>query len=159
MIDDGALRAQLQRLLDWEDAHVSFGTAVEGIPARLRGQVPDGFAHSVWQLVEHLRRTQHDILDFCVSPEYEEPASMDEYWPSSAAPPSDAAWDEAIAGYFEDLERLKALAADPRVRLADAVPNGTGQSYLRELVLVADHTAYHVGQIVQVRRALGNWSS
>jgi len=159
MFDDGRGREVLQRLLDWEDAHVSFRAAVQAVPRDLRGRVPPGFAHSLWQLVEHLRRTQRDILDFCVASDYEEPSGMEEYWPADAAPPGDAAWDDAVAAYVADLERLKALAADPGVTLSDRVPNGTGQTFLRELLLVADHTAYHVGQIVQVRRALGDWSS
>lgn len=158
MDKDAALRAQLRKLLDWEDAHVSFDTAVQGIAAADRGRTPAGLAHSPWQLLEHLRLTQRDILDFCRDPGYVEPGSMEEYWPPSASPPSEAAWEESIAAFRRDREELKRLAADTSIDLYARIPHGTGQTYLRELVLVADHTAYHVGQLVAVRRALGSWS-
>ena len=154
---DDALRDHLRRLLDWEDAHSSFDAAVEGLPAELRGVVPDGDAHSAWQLLEHLRRCQIDILDFCRDPSYVEPASMEEYWPEGSAPPTDAAWDESVAAFRRDLEDLKRLAGDRSVDLFDRIPHGSGQTYLRELLLVADHNAYHVGQLVAVRRRLGAW--
>jgi uncharacterized damage-inducible protein DinB len=151
------LRRQLASLLDWEDAHVNFDRAVTGVPPAQCGVVPAGFAWSLWQLVEHLRLVQFDILDFCRNPEYVEPASMSSYWPASAAPPSPARWSKAVAAVGSDRQALKALATDARVDLFARIPHGTGQTYLRELVLVADHTAYHVGQIVAVRRALGIW--
>ena len=151
------LRAQLARMLEWEDAHVSFDRAVEDVPAKQRGIVPPGFAWSLWQLVEHIRLTQSDILDFCRNPAYAEPASMSEYWPDSPASPSNRSWDETVAAVRRDREALKALARDTKVDLFARIPHGDGQTYLRELLLVADHTAYHVGQIVAVRRALGTW--
>ena len=155
---DGSLREHLRKLLDWEDAHVSFDHAVEGVPEEKRGIVPAGFAWSLWQLVEHIRLTQFDILDFCRNAEYVEPASMSAYWPDSAEPPSARRWDEAIAAVRRDRDALKAMAHDANVNVFARIPHGTGQTYLRELILVADHTAYHVGQIVAVRRALGIWS-
>ena len=157
MDHDTALRQQLAAILDWGDAHATFDSAVKGIPLRLRGVTPPGLAHSPWQLLEHLRLTQWDILDFSVNPDYEEPASMDEYWPASAAPPSDEAWDESVAAVKRDREQLKRLAADKNVDLFAKIPHGSGQTVLRELLLVADHTAYHVGQLVDARRALGIW--
>lgn len=146
----------LARLLNWEDAHVGFEKAVADVPPALRGVVPEGLPYSVWQLVEHLRIAQSDILDFCVNPKYEEKKWPDDYWPSPA-PPTSAAWDEAIAGYRRDREGLQQLAGDPTVDLFARIPHGTGQTYLRELLLVADHNAYHIGQIVIVRRRLGVW--
>jgi uncharacterized damage-inducible protein DinB len=154
---DTLLREQLRKLLDWEDAHISFDRAVDGIDPDKRGAVPKGHPHSLWQLLEHLRRCQFDILDFCRNPDYEEP-SMEDYWPPSAAPPSDAAWRESIASFRRDREELQKLAMDARLDLYARIPHGSGQTYLRELVLVADHNAYHVGQIVIARRALGDWS-
>jgi uncharacterized damage-inducible protein DinB len=151
------LRAQLAKILDWEEAHVSFDHAVEEVPSQLRGVVPLGFAWSLWQLLEHLRLTQFDILDFCRNKNYKEPGSMAAYWPASNAPSSESAWDESIAAVLRDRDQLKRLALDPRVDLFERIPHGTGQTYLRELMLVADHTAYHVGQLVAVRRALGIW--
>jgi uncharacterized damage-inducible protein DinB len=153
------LRTQLASLLDWEDAHVNFDRAVAGVPSAQRGVVPPGFAWSLWQLVEHLRLVQFDILDFCRNPEYEEPASMSAYWPESAAPSSPGRWAKAIAAVRADRQALKTLATDQDINLFARIPHGSGQTYLRELVLVADHTAYHVGQVVAVRRALGIWTT
>ena len=157
MTNDTALRQLLSKLLEWEDAHVSFERAAAGIPADLRGRTPPGAPYSPWQLLEHLRLTQHDILDFCVNAQYEELKWPDEYWPASAAPPSAKAWDESIARYKEDRRVLQQLAVDPNVDLNAKIHHGSGQTYLRELVLVADHTAYHVGQLILVRRLLGIW--
>jgi hypothetical protein len=159
MTDDHALRRLLSRLLSWEDAHVSFDAAVSGLPARDRGTRPPGAPHSAWELVEHLRLAQEDILDFCVNPEYRERHWPDDYWPSSPAPPSDAAWQESIAQYKRDRERFQKLAEDPGIDLHAAIPHGAGQTCARELVLAADHAAYHVGQLVLVRQLLGNWKA
>jgi uncharacterized damage-inducible protein DinB len=157
MSDDQALRAQLRRIVDWEDAHASFDRAVAGLPARLRGTAPEGWAHSAWQLLEHVRICQHDILDFCRNPKYVEMA-MEDYWPPSAKPPSPKAWSASVAAIRRDVAALKRLAADRRIDLFARIPHGSGQTYLRELLLVADHNAYHVGQLVALRRALGSWS-
>ena len=152
-----SVRDLIARLLNWEDAHVPFDKAVADIPPDLRGKVPQNLPYSAWQLVEHLRIAQHDILDFCLNPNYEEMKWPDEYWPESAAPPSQAAWNDSLRRFKEDRTSLQQLAADERFDLEARIPHGTGQTYLRELVLVADHTAYHVGQLVLVRRLLGNW--
>ena len=114
MDHDTALRQQLAKILGWEDAHASFDSAVKGIPPKLRGAVPPGLAHSPWQLLEHLRLTQWDILDFSVNAKYEEPASMDEYWPASAAPPSEKAWDESVAEAPESLRHEPSLTMPRR---------------------------------------------
>jgi hypothetical protein len=159
MTDDHALRSLLSRLLSWEDAHVSFDTAVSGLPERDRGTRPPGASHSAWELVEHLRLAQEDILEFCVNPDYRERHWPDGYWPSSPAPPSDAAWHESVAQYKRDRERFQKLAEDPDIDLHAAIPHGSGQTYARELVLAADHAAYHVGQLVLVRQLLGNWKA
>ena len=147
----------LRQLLDWEGAHVGFETAVAGIPSKLRSARPPGAPHSPWQIVEHLRIAQFDILDFCVNPDYEERTWPDDYWPP-ATPPSLAAWDKSLAQFLRDRRALQRLAADPKVALTATIPHGSGQTYLRELVLVADHTAYHVGQLVLVRQQLGIWT-
>jgi uncharacterized damage-inducible protein DinB len=153
-----ALRAQLGRILSWQDAHVGLEKAVEGLAPKLHGVRVDGFPHSVWELVEHMRLTQHDILDFCRNPAYEEPTWPDDYWPPSAKPPSEQAWDESIAAFREDRAALEALAADESIDLFAPIPHGHGQTYLREILLVADHNAYHLGQLVAVRRQLGAWA-
>ena len=153
---DQLLREHLRKLLDWDDAHTSFDSAIEKINPKKRGVVPEGMAHSLWQLLEHLRICQLDILDFCRNPKYEE-LSMEDYWPTSAAPPSAAAWDESVASFRRDREELNKLAMNSGIDLFARIPHGSGQTYLRELLLVADHNAYHVGQIVAVRRAMKDW--
>lgn len=152
-----ALRAQLVKLLDWGEAHVDFDSAVEGIPAELRGERPGGLPYSAWQLLEHMRIAQRDILDFCRDPAYRQPKWPDDYWPGTESPPSPEAWEESIAAFRVDREALKGLIADPALDLFDQVPDGEGQTYLREALLVADHNAYHLGELVAVRRLLGAW--
>ncbi|MGH7508502.1 MAG: DinB family protein [Gemmatimonadales bacterium] len=152
-----SLREHLARLLSWEDAHVTFDAAVAGLPAALRGRTPAGLPYSPWQLLEHLRITQGDILDFCRNPAYAELSWPDEYWPPSAAPSSPAAWDASVRQFQRDRTALQQLARDPEIDLETPIPHGTGQTYLRELLLVADHTAYHVGELIVVRRLLGAW--
>jgi hypothetical protein len=159
MTNDAALREQLKKLLDWDDAHVGFDKAVEGIPAELRGKKPDGAPYSAWQLLEHLRIAQHDILDFCRNPNYREMKWPDDYWPASAAPASAADWDASVKQFREDRTAFQDLAADPRIDLFAKIPHGQGQTYLREILLEADHAAYHIGELVVVRRLLGAWKS
>jgi uncharacterized damage-inducible protein DinB len=158
MADDKALRAQLVKLLDFKEAHVDFDRAVKGIPARMRGQLPQGAEHSLWQLVEHLRIAQADILEFCRTAKYKEKKWPDDYWPKTPRPSRAADWNTAIAGYRRDRKALQRLGANPKIDLLAAIPHGTGQTYLREILLVADHNAYHIGQIVALRRRLGIWS-
>lgn len=150
-------RAIIAALLDWEDAHAGFDKIVAGLPRKLQGQTPPGLPYSPWQLLEHIRLTQQDILEFCRNPAYQELHWPDDYWPSSASPPSAGAWDTSVAAFRQDREALKRLALDSTVDLLARVPAGTDQTYLRELLLVADHTAYHLGELVVVRRALGAW--
>jgi uncharacterized damage-inducible protein DinB len=158
MIDEKALRAQLVKLLDFEEAHVGFDRAVKGIPSRMRGKVPANGEHSLWELLEHLRIAQADILEFCRSAKYKEKKWPDDYWPASAAPRSASAWTKAIADYRRDRKAFQRLAANTRIDLLATIPHGTGQTYLREIVLAADHAAYHIGQIVTVRKQLGIWT-
>ena len=158
MIDEKALRAQLVKLLDFEEAHVGFDRAVKGIPPRMRGKVPANGEHSLWELLEHLRIAQADILEFCRTAKYKEKKWPDAYWPASAAPRSASAWTKAIADYRRDLKAFQRLAANTRIDLLATIPHGTGQTYLREILLAADHAAYHIGQIVAVRKQLGIWT-
>lgn len=155
---DTALRDHLVRLLDWEDAHVGFDKAIDGIPADQRGARPAGFEHSPWQLLEHIRIAQEDILDFCVNANYEHRMTWpDDYWPKKPAPANARAWTDSVAAYSRAREDLKRLARDVE-DLAATVPTGEGaQTYLRAILLAADHAAYHVGQLVDVRRALEIW--
>ena len=154
---DEALRAQLAEFLNWKNAHVDFDTVVKGIAPRMRGALPKGFAHSLWQLVEHMRTAQADIVDFCVNPQYEHTMKWpDDYWPK-ASPRNQAAWSKAIAGFRRDLKAMQQLAMDRSVDLFAKIPHGSGQTYLREILLVADHNAHHLAQLIDVRRALGIW--
>jgi uncharacterized damage-inducible protein DinB len=155
--EDVPYRELLARMLGWEDAHAGYEAAVASIPTNLRGNQPTGLPYSAWQLVEHLRITQHDILEFCRNPDYKELEWPKDYWPALPAPPSEAAWNESISTFRRDREALQKLAADTTIDLTARIPHGSGQTYARELVLVADHTSYHVGQLVLVRRLLGIW--
>ena len=154
-----ALRAHLVKLLDWPDAHVDFDAAVKGIPPRLRGAVPSGWEHSAWQLVEHIRIAQADILEFCRSAKYREKKWPDDYWPAARAPRNAAAWSRSLTAMRRDRKAFQRLVADQTIDLTTPIPHGAGQTYLREILLTADHTAYHVGQIVALRRQLGIWKS
>jgi hypothetical protein len=154
---DRLLRAQLAKLLDWRDAHLRFEDALRGWPAKLRGVKPRGAPHTAWQLVEHLRICQWDILEFCRNPEYEE-MPFEDYWPRTTAPPSSAAWEKSVRAFRADNEAMQKLVANPRTNLFAPIPWGSGQTILREVVLVADHNAYHVGQLVLLRRLLGAWT-
>lgn len=152
------IRDHLARALDWEDAHVGFDKAVAGIPPDKRGARAAGVEHSLWQILEHIRIAQEDILDFCSNANYEHNRKWpDDYWPKEDAPPSGKAWDDSIAAYKRSLEAMKQLARDVG-DLTAPVPTGKPtQTYLREILLVIDHTAYHAGQLIDVRRALGIW--
>jgi uncharacterized damage-inducible protein DinB len=153
------LRAQLVRLLDWEEAHVGFDKAVDGIPTDRRGSHAAGFEHTPWQLLEHMRVAQKDLLDFCTNSAYVHALKWPEdYWPQSPAPPAATAWNESIADFKADREKLKLRVRDAHVDLFAPVPTGKAQqTFLRTILLVADHNAYHLGQLVAVRRALGIW--
>jgi hypothetical protein len=153
------LRQHLTQLLDWHDAHANFDSAVADLPPEHRGVAPPGLPYSPWQLVEHIRLTQADILAFCVRSEYREGTWPDDYWPATPAPPDEHAWEASIAGYHRDLAQLQKLIRNEKCDPFAKVPVGTGQTFLREFLLVADHTAYHVGQIVAVRRLLGDWAA
>jgi uncharacterized damage-inducible protein DinB len=151
------LRQQLDRYLDSSEAHASIDAVLAKLAPELRGKRPAGVEHSPWELLEHIRITQHDILDFCRNPKYEELEWPKDYWPKSAAPPNSGSWDASTKSYHDDLAALRALAADPSIDLFARIPHGDGQTYLRELLLVADHTSHHVGQLILVRQLLGAW--
>jgi uncharacterized damage-inducible protein DinB len=154
---DTAVRDHVRKLLAWTDAHAGFEQAVKDVPPAARGRRPDGLPHSAWELLEHIRLAQHDILDFCRNPDYEEREWPADYWPRSPEPPDDHAWDASIRQVLDDRRTLEHMAADPSLDLTSRIPHGSGQTYLRELLLVADHAAYHVGQLVLVRQLLGAW--
>jgi uncharacterized damage-inducible protein DinB len=156
-MSENAFREQIAKMLDWEEAHAGFETAVSDLPTALQGKQPAGLPYSPWQLLEHLRISQHDILDFCVNPKYREMSWPNDYWPAAAEPKSAGAWNESVQRFKQDRSALQRLARDPSIDLDARIPHGSGQTYLRELLLVADHTAYHVGELIVVRRLLGAW--
>jgi hypothetical protein len=152
-----SLRDQVLYLLRGGGAHLSFDEAVEGVPAHLQGVKVSPVSHTPWRLLEHLRIAQWDILQFTLDPGHMSPDWPEGYWPDGDAPPDDAAWDRAVAAYRADNQAMQALVADPGTDLFAPIPHGTGQTVLREALLVADHAAYHLGQLVVVRRLLGCW--
>ena len=153
------MRNQLAKALDWGEAHADFDKAVDGLTQELRGRRVEGLPHSAWEILEHLRITQHDILDFSRNSNYAEITWPDDYWPPTPAPPTAGAWDESIAAFRRDRDALKQLTTDSTIALTDRIPHGSGQTYLREVLLVLDHNAYHVAELVVVRRLLGAWAT
>ncbi|HEV2214410.1 MAG TPA: DinB family protein [Terracidiphilus sp.] len=152
-----ALREHVRNLLTSHDAHADFDRAVAEFPAELRGKKPRGAEHTPWQVLEHLRIAQWDILEFSrdaghVSPEF--PAG---YWPKTAAPPDEHAWERSVRGFRRDRKAMMALVADEKRDLFAPFAHGNGQTLLREALLTADHNAYHVGELVLLRRLLGAW--
>jgi hypothetical protein len=155
--NDAALREHLVKLLTEAQAHATFDQAVKGLTAELRGKVPKGEEHSPWQLLEHLRIAQLDILEFSRNEKHESPKWPDAYWPKEIAPADEKAWDKSVRAFKRDLKQMVELVQDEKTDLFAKIPHGDGQTVLREALLTADHNAYHVGQLVTVRRLLGAW--
>ena len=156
-MDDKALRQQLQKLLTSGEAHVEWDAAVKNLPAKLRGAKPNGAPYSAWELLEHARIAQWDILEFSRNPKHVSPDFPSGYWPETAAPPDDAAWDKSVRQFEKDRDAMSKLVADPKTDLFARIPHGSGQTILREALLVADHNAYHLGQFVLLRKMLAAW--
>ena len=148
------LRQHLINLLDMKGAHIDFDASVRGFPAKMRGVKSNGAPHTAWELLEHMRLAQWDILEFSRNAKHESPAWPDGYWPESPKPPSEAAWRKSISQFKQDLSEMKQLVSDPRNDLYARIPHGDGQTLLREALLVADHNAYHLGQLMFVRTML-----
>jgi hypothetical protein len=157
MKDDSALRQHLLYLLGGGGGHLSFDQAIAGLPAKLRGSKPEGAPHTPWQLLEHLRLAQWDILEFSRDPRHVSPEFPKGYWPATEAPPNKTAWDKSVAAFRAGLKAMEKLVKDPGTSLFARIPHGDGQTVLREALLVADHNAYHLGQLVLLRRLLGAW--
>lgn len=151
------LREHLLWLLEGGNAHVGFERAVADLAPEMRGQRAAGVPHTPWRIVEHMRLAQWDILEFSRSAEHTSPCWPEGYWPEGDAPPTAEAWDQTIEAFHRDLDELERLVADPAQDLFAELPWGDGQTLLREALLVADHNAYHLGQLVAVRRGLGAW--
>jgi hypothetical protein len=154
---DKMLREHVVELLNGKSAHASFDDAVKEIPENLFGTKPEGLPHSAWMLLEHLRIAQGDILEFSRNPKYKAPKWPDDYWPKQSSPPSEAAWKKSIQQFRKDLKAMQDLISDPKTDLYARIPWGDGQTILREALLMVDHNAYHIAQLVDVRRLLGAW--
>lgn len=151
------IRAIVARSLEWEEAHATFDASVANFPAHLRGKRPPNFPHSGWELLEHIRIAQEDLADFMERADYHQYKWPDDYWPKSPEPPSEAAWEASIAQVIKDRDHIKEITQRPSIDLIARIPWGTGQTYLRTILVAVDHAAYHVGQIVAVRKMLGAW--
>jgi hypothetical protein len=156
-MNDQSLREHVLYLLRGGGAHLDFERAVADLPPNLRGGKPPGQPHTPWRLLEHLRICQWDILEFSRNPKHVSPKFPDGYWPEGDGPPDPAAWDRSVEAFRSDLRAMQDLVADPANDLFAPFPHGDGQTLLREALLLADHNAYHLGQLVLVRRLLGAW--
>jgi hypothetical protein len=156
-VSDKQLREHLGELLSGGNAHADAKKAFAGIAPKLRGVRPPGAAYSIWELLEHMRLAQWDILEFSRNAKHVSPDWPGGYWPKTQAPGTTKAWDRSVKSFARELAAMKKLVANPRTDLFARIPHGTGQTVLREALLVADHNAYHLGQVVVVRRLLGNW--
>ena len=157
MNTDQSLRKHLIQLLDGGHAHATFEQVINDFPAKYRGEIPSGLKHSGWMLLEHMRISQWDILNFSRNPKYKEMKWPADYWPTSASPANAVEWEKSIQSFQADLESMKELVNDSKTDLFAKIPWGDGQTVLREAMLVADHNSHHLGQLIDVRRALGIW--
>lgn len=156
-MDDSRIREHVAKLLSGSDAHLDFDDTVSRFPVELRTVIPRGAAHSAWQLLEHLRIAQWDILEFSRNPNHVSPTFPDGYWPSGDIAPDEDAWEKSVSAFRADREALQALIANEATDLLTPIPHGTGQTILRECFVVAKHNSYHLGQMVLLRRLLGVW--
>jgi hypothetical protein len=153
-----ALRKHLSELLKGRNAHVDIDGALKGLPVKLRGAKAEGSPYTAWQLLEHIRIAQWDILEFSRNAKHVSPAWPDGYWPKTEAPPSTAAWNKSVKQVREELTAMEKLVLNKKNNLFRPLKHGEGQTLLREALLLADHNAYHVGQLVLLRKLLGAWA-
>lgn len=158
-VDGRKLREHLVKLLEGGEAHADLQHAFSDLPEAQRGVKPSGAPHSAWQLLEHLRIAQWDILEFSRNPKHVSPQFPEGYWPVSEAPPNAEAWNKSVSAVERDLAVMKKLVTNPNTDLFAPIAHGKGQTMLREALLLADHNAYHLGQVVLLRRLLGAWTN
>jgi hypothetical protein len=154
---DKVIKKQLITLLNGGDAHATLEDALHGLPLKLRGVKPDGLPYSIWQLVDHIRIAQWDILKFSTNPDHQSPKWPDEYWPKNAAPEDEDEWSAAVDLIASDKAKFIELLEDENLNIFEPFQTENGQTLLREALLIADHTSYHVGQIILIRRLLNDW--
>ncbi len=155
--EDGAVRKALLEFISGGNAHASIDDAVKDFPAALYAKKPEGSPHTAWQLLEHIRITLHDLVDFCRNPDYSAPKWPDGYWPKKDAPTSADLWNASVKDLKSDLQEFEKMLKAPDVDLYAKIPWGEGQTILREILLAGDHTSYHVGQLILLRKQLGAW--
>jgi hypothetical protein len=155
MTNDNSLRKHLLSLLNGGNAHLTFDEAIKDFPAALRGKRPKGSPHSPWEILEHMRIAQWDILEFTRNSEHVSPDFASGYWPTTPEPPDNKAWSKSEDAFRADLKAMTALVSDKSTDLFTPIPHGSGQTVLREALVLADHNAYHLGQLVLLRRILG----
>jgi len=157
MMAEKSLREHLKELLLGGSAHIRFEEVLMDWPTKLRGQKPARLPYSPWQILEHMRIAQWDILEFSRDARHVSPDFPDGYWPQQHEPPDATAWENSVNVFQDELRQMQQLVEDPSVDLFARIPHGEGQTILREALLVADHNAYHLGQLVVLRRLLENW--
>jgi DinB superfamily len=155
--NDRSLRQHVLYLLEDGGAHAKFEDVIAGLPPQLRGKKVDGLPYTAWMLLEHMRIAQSDILEFSRNQKHVSPTWPKGYWPETDAPASAAAWNKSVESFRKDLAAMVTLVKNPKTDLFARIPWGDGQTILREALLVADHNAYHLGQLVTLRRLLGAW--
>ncbi len=157
-MDEKIVREHLRKLLLWHDAHLDWKAALSGFPAEQRGLKPEGAPHTAWELLEHVRIAQWDILEFCRDSMHVSPEWPSGYWPIHPSPPNSVSWEVSLKSFQHDTEEMGKLVIDPKTDITAPIPHGSGQTILREALLVADHNSYHLGQVILLRRLLGSWT-
>lgn len=156
-MNEKLLRTQLRKFMNWHSAHVDWKSALNELAPAQRGVRSSGSPHSLWELLEHARIAQHDILEFCRNPKHVSPEWPSGYWPAKPEPVNGSTWNKSVKAFLKEMEEMGKLATNPKIDLLGPIAHGSGQTILRELLLVADHNAYHLGQFVLVRKLLGDW--
>lgn len=157
-MDEGVVREQINDLLTKGQAHMTIVDATKDFPESAMNIVFPQGTYTPWHVLEHIRRTQHDILDFIINPHYVEMEWPTDYWPTKDEKATREIWENTLKQYFDDLQQLTIMVMDPHMNLTERIPHGTGQTYMREFLLVADHTAYHIGEFAIMRQVMDNWN-
>lgn len=156
-LSEKLVREKLGEVLSWGQAHADWKAALAGLDEQKRGVRAAGLPYSLWELLEHVRIAQWDIVEFTRDAKHKSPDWPSGYWPTSPAPRDSAAWDKSVKGLFSGIKEMQKLANDPKIPLDQKIQHGSGQTLLRQILLLADHNSYHLGQFVLVRRALDAW--
>ncbi|MEW6734368.1 MAG: DinB family protein [Acidobacteriota bacterium] len=156
-MQDTNFRNNLIELLQGGQAHASTEQAVSGMNPKFANARPTGLPHSVWEVLEHMRIAQEDILRYTLDPNWQSPPFPEGYWPTNIVKMTEKDWSDSLKNFFTDLDQVIKLVKNPGLDLTSEIPHGEGRTYLREILLVADHNSYHTAEIIQIRKALGQW--